>query len=67
MGERTYEVKVVGIDYICDNCNTGVMEATGKMLMVDPPQWEHKCNHCSATRNFPQKYPAIGYKRLPSD
>lgn len=66
MGERTYEARTVGVDYICDACNTGVMEQTGVMLMTDPPQWPHKCNNCGTATNLWQKYPTVRWERLPT-
>lgn len=66
MSERTYEVRNVGVDYICDNCNTGEMEQTGVMLMTDPAQWTHRCNHCGQTKNFFQKYPSIRWEKIPA-
>lgn len=67
MSERTYEVRTVGVDYICDDCNSGVMEQTGVMLLSNPntPQWSHKCNHCGATKNLWQKYPTVRWERTP--
>ena len=66
MSERTYEVRTVGMDYICDDCNVGVMEQTGVMLLTDPVQWPHKCNNCGKTKNLWQKYPDVRWKRIPA-
>ena len=66
MSERTYEARMVGVDYTCDDCNTGVMEQTGVMLMSDPPQWPHKCNNCGVTKNLWQKYPTVRWERIPA-
>lgn len=66
MSERIYEARTVIVDYICDDCNIGVMEQTGVMLPTDPPKWPHKCNHCGKTDVFWQKYPAIRYERIPT-
>lgn len=64
MGERVYEVKTVGVDCICDDCNIGTMEQTSVMLPSYPPQWPHKCNNCGVIKNLWDKYPAIRWERV---
>jgi predicted RNA-binding Zn-ribbon protein involved in translation (DUF1610 family) len=66
MAERTYEVRTVGVDYLCDKCGDGVMEQTGIMLPMDPPKWRHKCNRCGEVSDLWQKYPTVRWERLPA-
>jgi len=66
MGERKFEVKTFGVDYICDDCNSGLMEYTGTMLTVNPPLFQHKCNSCGSVKNLSQKYPNTIIERVPS-
>ena len=63
--EKSYEVKPVGIKYVCDRCNEGEMQVSGSiMLMTNPPKFPHKCNICSFEKNFTVKYPYIAYKTV---
>jgi|JI10StandDraft_1071094.scaffolds.fasta_scaffold883266_3 DNA-directed RNA polymerase subunit RPC12/RpoP len=66
MTERTYEVRTIGVDYLCDKCGDGLMEHTGIMLMSDPPKYPHKCNRCGTVMDFFQKYPTVRWERLPA-
>lgn len=63
MAEREFEIRQVGVDYICDGCNTGAMLPTGVMLLCAPPKWPHKCNHCGAEATFSVKYPSVRFER----
>lgn len=65
MAERVFAVEPYGVDYICDACNTGVMEQTSVFLPVDPPKWVHRCNQCGHEQALSETYPAIRYKRVP--
>ena len=65
MTERTYELRAVGVDYLCDACGDGVTVATGLMLPTDPPKWPHQCNKCGHTANLEQKYPTVRFERVP--
>lgn len=66
MPEQKFELKAVGVDYVCDNCGDGVMVATGSFaLMSDPPQWQHSCNKCGHPRAFFEKYPTVRFERAP--
>jgi hypothetical protein len=64
MSERRFEVKPVGVDYVCDVCNTGLMVQVGLMLPTDPPQWKHKCSNCGDTKDFFAKYPDLRFERI---
>ena len=62
MSERIYDVKIVGVDYVCDECGTGLMESTGVALMSNPPWYPHHCSHCGATKNISERYPTVRYR-----
>ena len=62
MSESEIEVKSYKIDYICDECHDGFMIFTGTMLMSNPPQYSHKCEHCGKEITFYKKYPYIANK-----
>jgi hypothetical protein len=34
------------------------------MLLVDPPLWQHRCNHCGDAANLQQKYPTVRWERV---
>jgi hypothetical protein len=61
--ERRTEVKTYQVDYICDDCESGVMAFTGRTLLSHPPQYEHQCTQCGMTRYFRGvTYPKIVYE-----
>ncbi|MED1603656.1 hypothetical protein [Alkalihalophilus marmarensis] len=63
--ELQFEVKPVGVKYICDKCNEGEMLPTGKNKWLnEPPQIEHKCNKCRYIQNFKETYPLIRYLHI---
>lgn len=67
MAERKFEVRNVGVDYVCDTCNEGIMLPTGNnMLLSHPPQFEHQCNNinCCAKQNFTERYPTFRVERV---
>lgn len=65
MPEQRFEVRNVGIDYICDTCGKGKMFPHGNaMLMSNPPQFPHKCDNCEATKNLRERYPTFRVERV---
>ena len=64
MPERPYEVRPFGVDYVCDDCGRGAMEAVRLVLDSDAPQWEHKCGNCGHTALLPVQYPNIRWERV---
>ncbi len=59
MPEVKREVKPIEVNYICDSCEKGMMEAVGEM---DPEtgEWEHRCLICDARQTFKwHRYPRI--------
>lgn len=55
--ERVYMYKA---HYTC-TCGKGEMVATGKVLPMNPPLYEHKCTVCELTENLSTTYPTIAY------
>lgn len=46
------------VDYVCDTCGKGLMNAIGApSLMSNPPQILHQCNICKIQRYFTLHYP----------
>ncbi|MEH7457717.1 hypothetical protein V7183_10890 [Bacillus sp. JJ1127] len=63
--EQHFEVKPIGVKYICDTCQKGEMLPTGNNnFMVNTPQFEHKCNNCGTKIKLTDKYPLIRYQQL---
>lgn len=61
--EELFEVKPVGVKYKCATCGVGKMLPTGVHNWVcDPPQIEHKCDHCGEKIVLNEKYPLIRYQ-----
>jgi uncharacterized protein (DUF983 family) len=67
VAERKFEVKPVGVDYICDDCGAGTMVQTGMMLLSNPGQYKHRCSHCGKEVGFFTKYPDIRYERVEAE
>ena len=63
MAERTFEVKTVGVEYVCERCSDGLMLPTGIYLPTDPPRWRHKCDACGCEDDLLQKYPTVRWER----
>ncbi len=64
MPEQRFEVRNVGIDYICDTYGKGKMVSTGSILTSNPPQFPHKCDNCEATKNLHERYPTFRVERV---
>lgn len=61
--EKTFEVKPIGVKYICDSCEKGEMRTTGKMKMFEThAEYHHTCDTCGAESDLPEKYPLIRYQ-----
>ncbi len=63
--EELFDVKPVGVRYICEFCNVGeqvlvkdapvILDAEGHL----PKLREHKCTKCGKTMMLPSAYPRI--------
>ena len=63
--ERTFELKPIGIKYICEFCNEGEMVyKNDQPIMVElvntqPTLHRHVCTKCGKTMQLPKIYPYI--------
>jgi len=67
MAEQKFELKVVGVDYVCDRCNKGhMLPNSNSMLMSDPPKFQHACNNpdCKNVQWFTERYPTVRHERV---
>lgn len=63
--EETFEVKPIGVKYICDTCEKGELLPTGEnSWSQEIPNIEHGCTNCESKKMLPEKYPLIRYTRL---
>lgn len=65
MGEKTFEVVPVGVDYICDECKQGTMVFTkfhADSLRGSAP-FEHTCNQCGHKCDLVEKFPTVRFNR----
>lgn len=63
--EKTFEVKPIGIRYICDVCKKGEMHQTEKMKMYEHhATFVHKCSNCGQELELKEKYPTIRYEQV---
>jgi DNA-directed RNA polymerase subunit RPC12/RpoP len=64
VAEREFETTPYGVDYICDRCHTGLMEAHGKTAwLTDPIQHPHRCTNCGHEQAFTERYPTVRWRR----
>ena len=65
MPERKFEVRPVGVEYVCGRCGDGVMVA-GKLTLGadDEPAWMHTCPSCGHSQPLPEKYPTVRFERV---
>lgn len=60
--EKEYLKQPIEVKLFCDYCGEE-MEATGGVLLSDPPQYVHVCPKCNAKQNIRNKqYPYIKYE-----
>ena len=62
--EQLFEVKPIGVKYICEFCNNGEMIADSNQVieMKDGHMvklFVHKCKKCGRTMQLPKVYPHI--------
>lgn len=64
VSEKKFEIKTVGVDYVCDQCGDGVMVANGSFApMSDPPQWQPLVQQVRIREAFFEKYPTLRFER----
>lgn len=63
--EEAFEVRPIGIRYICEHCHEGEMvvdNSDGQFLntvLTNPPLIPHRCTKCGGTLMLPRSYPYI--------
>lgn len=63
--EEIFNVKTIGVKYICDSCKEGEMQQTGKMKMYDNhANFIHKCDNCGHEIELREKYPLVRYEQM---
>ena len=56
------KVETYRIDKKCENCNEGIMYATGRGVTQWHSHWEHKCNQCGHIESYENiSYPHTEY------
>lgn len=60
--EREFDVKPIGIKYICDVCSKGEMLPNGKNDFRHSVEIGHTCSYCGEEQKFVVKYPLTRYK-----
>ena len=66
--ERKFEVRPVGVQYICEFCNEGQMLVQHRVVKIEdiagPHMFDHVCNNCGKHMQLPQAYPKIEWEVL---
>jgi len=67
--EETFELKPIGIRYICEFCNEGEMihdsnEPVMVELAMKPNLFKHHCSKCGKIMHLPKVYPYIEWEPL---
>lgn len=59
--EKTFQIKPLGVKYICEHCHEGEMISVNDNIMLtsNPPLFAHKCNKCGGELQLPRRYPYI--------
>ncbi|MBO5424418.1 MAG: hypothetical protein J6A25_02795 [Lachnospiraceae bacterium] len=57
--EIHYNIKPVGVRYLCDNCNGEMKHTDGIVLMSNPPKYKHICSNCGEIEYLEEVYPTI--------
>ena len=63
--ERTFDIKPVGVKYICEFCNEGEMVYENNQpifvetINTQPVMHSHVCTKCGKTMLLPKMYPYI--------
>lgn len=62
MPEINNKMRVVKVEYRCDECEEGNMQSTGLCLTSNPPQYPHVCDNCGHSQTFrKRKYPYVEF------
>jgi len=64
MSERKTACNTYKVEYVCDVCAKGTMEATGSVVCTNPPQYQHICTSCGHEGYLENRYPEIRYEPI---
>lgn len=59
MPEQCYDIKLIGVRYVCDTCGKGEMRFSGIERFTNPPIYQHVCSDCGARADLFVQYPTI--------
>ena len=62
MSERKTACNTYKVEYVCEMCNTGTMDATGSVVDTYPPKYQHICTSCGHEGYLETHYPEIRYE-----
>ena len=62
MAEREFPIEQVGIEYVCDTCQQGTMQVSGKLILTEPMRWPHRCSQCGAEAELIEQYPTVRFR-----
>ena len=69
--EKLFNVRPVGIRYICELCGKGEMKVDtspdAQILMSNPPLIPHVCTSCGGKMSLPKQYPYIEWEEIKED
>lgn len=66
---REFQVETVGLEQVCEVCNTGVLEHNDNIKVIwdkeeECAKFTHRCNHCGAEELFDNKYPTVVHRKI---
>jgi len=64
MSETKTECRTYKVEYVCDVCAKGTMEATGSVIDTNPPQYQHICTACGHESYLETRYPEVCYEPI---
>lgn len=65
MSERKTPCNIYIVEYACEMCNTGMMEASGSVVCTNPPKYQHICTSCGHEGYLLEtRYPEIRYEPI---
>ena len=65
MSETKTECRTYKVEYVCDVCAKGMMEASGSVVCTNPPKYQHICTSCGHEGYLLEtRYPEIRYEPI---
>ena len=62
MSEKKTPCNTYRIEYVCDVCAKGTMEASGSVVCTHPPKYQHICTACGHEGYLENHYPEIRWE-----